>query len=166
MDLAPLRRTYGAFPVEDRDWPVDAEAFARFARRGPAPFGAAILLWGTGDRVLLVRERSKAGKQGSWATPGGFGETGETPEGCARREAAEEAGVEVRITGLTKVVVCRVAHEGQRIDYTFFQFEGEHAGGTPLPGPGVVEVAWFDRLPKDMHFREDYVEPWRRRTTP
>jgi len=166
VDLAPFRRTYGAFPVEDRDWPVGAEAFARFASYGPEPIGAAILLWSSDGRILLVRERAKAGKQGSWATPGGFGEAGETPEACARRETAEEAGVDARITGLTKVVVCHVAHGDLRLDYTFFQFEGEHAGGTPRPGPGIAEVRRFDRLPKDMHFRADYVEPWRRRAAP
>lgn len=162
MDLGPFRKRYGRVSVEQRDWPVDVEEFARFAARGPEPVGAAALVWDRRARILLVREKSVAGKEGAWATPGGFAEPGESPEACVRREAREEAGVDVRITGLTKVVVCLAAHGGRTIPFTFFQFEAEHAGGTPRRGEGIAEVAWFDDLPEGMHFREDYVEVWRR----
>jgi len=163
VDLEPFRKTYGHVVVEHRDWPVDAEEFARFAAKGAEPAGAAALVWDRAGNVLLVREKSAAGKGGAWATPGGFAEPGESPEACVRREAREEAGVEVRITGLTKVIVCHVANGGRGLPFTFFQFEAEHAGGTPRPGEGIADVAWFDRLPDDMHFREDYADVWRRR---
>ena len=164
MDLEPFRKAYGHVAVERRDWPVDAEEFARFAARGPEPVGAAALLWDRQGRILLVRETSAAGKRGAWATPGGFAEPGESPEDCVRREAREEAGVDVRITGLTKVIVCLAANGGRVLPFTFFQFEAEHSGGTPRPGASISEVAWFDDLPEGMHFRADYVEAWRRRT--
>jgi ADP-ribose pyrophosphatase YjhB (NUDIX family) len=158
VDLAPFRKRYGRFPLEHRDWPVDAGEFAAFAKRGRDPSGAAALVWNKDRSILLVRERSAL----RWATPGGFAERGETPEECVLREVQEEAGVEVRITGLTKVVVCHVAVGGQELAYTFFQFEADHVRGRPQPGAEIGEAAWFDRLPDDLHFRADYVEVWLR----
>ncbi|HKZ63941.1 MAG TPA: NUDIX hydrolase [Thermoplasmata archaeon] len=162
MDLRPFRDRYGAFPGEQRDWPVSSEEFARFSRRGPQPVGAAALVWNKRREILLVREASVEGKKALWATPGGFAEADETPEECARREALEEAGVAIRITGLTKVVVCHVTHGERTVRFTFFQFEADHSEGEPMSGKGVRAAAWFDRLPDPMHFRGDYIEVWRR----
>lgn len=158
MDLAPFRRKYGRFPLEHRDWPVDVDEFAAFAKRGRDPSGAAALVWNGGRSILLVLERSTS----RWSTPGGFAERGETPEDCVLREVREEAGAEVQITGLTKVVVCHVAVGGQELPYTFFQFEADYVRGRLRPGSGIVEAAWFDRLPDDLQFRPDYVDAWLR----
>ena len=163
MDFRPYRRKYGNVPMESRDWPVDAKEYARFAAKGPEPMGAAALIWNEARQILLVREERRSGRTGSWETPGGMAEPGETPEACVRRETKEEAGVDVWLTGLTKIVVCYVANGDRVLPFTFFQFEGEWAGGKPRRGPGIAEVAWLDRLPGDMHFRADYVEAWLRR---
>ena len=155
MDLAPYREKYGKFPSERRDWPVGPAEYARFAAKGPEPMGAAALIWNEAREIMLVREEPRAQRTGGWATPGGMAERGETPEACVRRETKEEAGVDVWLTGLTKVIVCSVANEAEVLPFTFFQFEGEAKGGTPRPGPGIARVAWFDRLPDALHFRAD-----------
>lgn len=62
---------------------------------------AAVLIE-EGDRVLLIRE-SKPDCAGKLNQPAGHLEVGETPEECARREAREEAGYEVELTGLLGV---------------------------------------------------------------
>lgn len=46
------------------------------------------------DQVLLLRRRNVLG-DGTWSTPGGHLDYGETPEECAVREAHEETGVHV-----------------------------------------------------------------------
>jgi 8-oxo-dGTP diphosphatase len=50
-------------------------------------------------RVLLVRRRNEPGR-GLWCLPCGFAEADEPPEQAARREAREEAGIEITLDGL------------------------------------------------------------------
>ena len=48
-----------------------------------------------GGQVLLLRRKNVHG-QGSWSTPGGHLDFGETPETCAIREAKEETGLDIQ----------------------------------------------------------------------
>jgi len=50
----------------------------------------------TGDGIVLVERKNPPL---GWALPGGFVDYGETLEQAARREALEETGLEVRLTG-------------------------------------------------------------------
>jgi 8-oxo-dGTP pyrophosphatase MutT (NUDIX family) len=59
----------------------------------------AVLPWDENDRLLLVREA----ETGLWQTIGGAVELDESPTEAAIREAAEEAGVEVELTGIRGV---------------------------------------------------------------
>ncbi len=54
---------------------------------------------GLGSVVLIERANPPLG----WALPGGFIEEGESAESAARREALEETGLEVALTGLAGV---------------------------------------------------------------
>jgi ADP-ribose pyrophosphatase YjhB (NUDIX family) len=58
----------------------------------------AVLIERAGD-LLLVRRRHEPGR-GLWCLPGGFADADEPPEQAARREAREEAGIEVAIEQL------------------------------------------------------------------
>jgi 8-oxo-dGTP diphosphatase len=55
--------------------------------------GVGVLIFRNG-RILLGRRRGSHG-DGTWAPPGGHLEFGESVEACARREASEEAGLEL-----------------------------------------------------------------------
>src|SRR5687768_17466431 len=46
------------------------------------------------NHVLLMKRNNVHGK-GTWTTPGGYLDFGETPEQCAAREANEEVGLDV-----------------------------------------------------------------------
>lgn len=60
---------------------------------------AALVVIRQAGRVLVTRRRPDAFLGGLLEFPGGKIEPGETPEACAVREAEEELGVRVRLTG-------------------------------------------------------------------
>lgn len=104
-----------------------------------------------GSEVLLVRRRNVHGA-GTWSTPGGHLETGETPEDCARREALEETGVtvgDVRFRAMTSDVF-----EAEGRHYITFWMEAEHAEGDAavVADYELSEVGWFawDSLPESL----------------
>ena len=59
----------------------------------------ATVLVGDPSNLLMV-QRSYGVEKGLWALPGGYVEQGEVVEEAAAREALEETGIEVTITGL------------------------------------------------------------------
>jgi 8-oxo-dGTP diphosphatase len=60
--------------------------------------GVAVIIQ-RGDTVLVGQRRSTTHGDGTWQFPGGHLEYGETVEACAVREAREETGLAVRVTG-------------------------------------------------------------------
>lgn len=107
-----------------------------------------------GVGVMLVREgrvlmgqRVSGQRPGWWGWIGGRLEFGETLQDCARREAREEAGVEV--TNLRLLCISSIIVEDQHwIDVEFF---GEIASGEPqATAPDeLTNWGWFplDQLP-------------------
>ena len=103
------------------------------------------------DRVLLIKRQGVHG-QGTWSTPGGHLEYGESPEGCAVRETMEETGVDitsVRALGFTNDVF-----EASGLHYITLWMAGEHkAGQATVAAPYVAsEVGWYawDALPEPL----------------
>jgi len=61
------------------------------------------------DGGVVLIQRSIEPGYGKWTFPGGFVERGEVAEDAARREALEETGVEIEVTG----IVGLYTYEGQ-----------------------------------------------------
>ena len=59
----------------------------------PPKVGVAIIIT-KDDQVLLMKRKGHHGI-GTWSTPGGHLDFGESPEQCAAREAKEEVGLDV-----------------------------------------------------------------------
>lgn len=114
--------------------------------------GALITLRG---RLLLV-QRATDPYRGYWDVPGGYCEGDEHPLACARREAREETGLDVEITGFL----------GMWIDNTDFAFQPAVAlnvyyHAVPVGEPQVrlqedevTDYAWFapGDLPRELAF--------------
>ena len=81
-----------------------------------------------GDRVLLGLRIAGHGA-GSWQFPGGHLEFGETIEDCARREAREETGLELRNLRPGLYTNDIFAAEGRH--YITLFVLADYAGGTP-----------------------------------
>jgi 8-oxo-dGTP diphosphatase len=103
------------------------------------------------DRVLLIKREGVHG-QGTWSTPGGHLEYGESPEGCAARETLEETGVDitnVRALGYTNDVF-----EESGLHYITLWMAGEHKSGkaTVAAPYEASEVGWYawDALPAPL----------------
>lgn len=100
---------------------------------------------------MLVHSASVHGA-GTWSTPGGHLDHGETLEQCAAREAMEETGIEVsnvRFRALTNDVF---QDDGKH--YVTVWMEGEHLNEEPTAGAAyeMSDVGWFpwDELPEPL----------------
>lgn len=104
-----------------------------------------------GEEVLLVRRKAVHG-DGSWSTPGGHLNLGETLESCARREASEETGVE--LAGVQFRAITNDVFEADGIHYVTIWMEGDYLRGDPTVRADyeLSEVAWFrsDALPSKL----------------
>jgi 8-oxo-dGTP diphosphatase len=94
-----------------------------------AAASAAVL---RGNEVLIV-ERGKGARAGSWSFPGGHIEPGETAAEAARREVREETGLEVEIIELLGVrdVVIRDRDGQLRAHYLLAVYLARWLGGEP-----------------------------------
>ncbi|MEY2974362.1 MAG: hypothetical protein RIR49_782 [Actinomycetota bacterium] len=117
----------GADPFDERHDPVHIT-------------GSAIVV-GPRGTVLLQHRRL-----GMWLQPGGHVDPGETPWDAARREAAEETGLEVAFHGGRIELVHVDVHAGGR-GHTHLDLRYLLDGGAADPDPPAGEsqaVGWFD----------------------
>lgn len=104
-----------------------------------------------GDRVLLLRRKNVHGA-GSWSTPGGHLDFGESPEECAIREAKEETNVDV--TSVTFLAITNDVFEAEGKHYVTIWMQGKYAAGEPVVNADheMAETGWFawDALPQPL----------------
>lgn len=112
--------------------------------------GVGIIVRRDGE-VLLVRRDSVHGS-GTWSTPGGHLDHGESLERCAAREAMEETGIEVSNVRFRAVTNDVFREEGRH--YVTVWMEGDYRTGEPTLGAAheMSDVGWFpwDELPEPL----------------
>lgn len=94
------------------------------------------------DKVLLLRRKNVLG-DGTWSTPGGYLDFGETPEQCAIREAKEETGMrvdDVSLYGITNDVFPDTDKHFITLWMKAARFEGEPFVNADYE---MSEVGWF-----------------------
>lgn len=102
-------------------------------RRGPPPDGQV--------RFLLIRDSYK-----NWGFPKGHLEAGEPPAEAARREVAEETGLdELVLHGPIKVIDWYFRFRGKTIHKYchFFLFESRRGDPVPEVAEGITECVWW-----------------------
>jgi 8-oxo-dGTP diphosphatase len=112
--------------------------------------GVAIIIT-KNDQVLLMKRKGIHGK-GTWSTPGGHLEFGESPEQCAAREAKEEVGldvVDIRFRAITNDMFDTTGKH-----YITIWMEGNSISNDPVIAAEdeVAEIGWFawESLPEPL----------------
>lgn len=111
--------------------------------------GVGVLIW-KDNKVLMIHRASEHG-YGTWSTPGGHVDHGETPFETAIRECMEETNVVIknpRFKGFTNDVFDQEKH------YITIWMEVDYAGGEPRINSRreLDEIGWYpmDNLPKPL----------------
>ena len=112
--------------------------------------GVAVLI--IKDEKVLLLKRKNAHGAGTWSTPGGHLEFGETPEECAIRETKEETNVEITDVRFRSVTNDVFEQNGKH--YITLWMQGRYVAGEPVVNaPEEMEtVSWFawDALPEPL----------------
>lgn len=131
--------------------------------------GAAAWPYDGDGRVAMIRHPG----DDAWGIPGGSHEPDldRSFEAAARREAFEEAGIEVEVTDLYRLhrkSFYPADDPGKRLHMVETWFEARHVGGEIELDPGrweddeeIAEVRWFESPPATVHeVFEDQVARW------
>ncbi len=143
---------HGEFATVADRWTLAPDAYEWVRDRFAAGTvgGAGVWLQNSAGEVLLVRNEGTA----EWAEPGGKHEPGESLAETARRELAEEAGVNCSLTGVALVQIVEMVEPTRPpIVRLIVVFDGTYTGGTPRPEPGeIAEVRWWDDHPESVRY--------------
>jgi 8-oxo-dGTP diphosphatase len=103
------------------------------------------------NQVLLLKRLNVHGA-GSWSTPGGHLEFGETPEECATREAKEETNLD--IDNITFKSITNDVFIAENKHYITIWMQGENNSGKEILAAAYEssEIGWFDwdKLPQPL----------------
>ena len=95
------------------------------------------------DRYLIIKRAVEPDK-GFWSIPGGMVEIGEKTSDAAAREAKEETGLDVEITGLLDVVDKIIREEDGRIRFHFviLDYQATPTGGVLQAASDALDAQW------------------------
>lgn len=128
---------------------TEADRFGKLRPTCPAcgyvhffdPKVAAAVFVEDAGRVLLIR-RAVAPEIGKWALPAGYVDRGEDPRTTAVREALEETGLTVRLTGLLDVFYNGARGNGVGADIILV-YAAEVVSGVLTPLDDADAADWF-----------------------
>ncbi len=117
-------------------------------RRPYVGVGAVVLC---GRKIAMMRRRNPSGF-GTWSTPGGYLDFGESPYTCAQREFQEEVGL--RVEGFQFLCITNdvIVDSGKHfVTIWMFAHVASEAKLAPT-SPEVAEASWFEigSLPKPL----------------
>jgi len=134
---------------------IDTEEYG-MAQQKPG-VGVGVIIQ-QGGKLLLVRRTNHGA--GTWSTPGGYLDAGESPEACAIREVREETGVE--LGEATFLGISNDVHPDGKHNITIWMSGAAPSGEPTVAAEGELDaVEWFawDALPEQRyHSFENFVQ--------
>lgn len=130
-------------------------------RRTGLPYGVHTIVYRETGELLLVRHEGVD----RWVLPGGEVDDDESFAEAARRELAEEAGIEARYEGLGMLTRIEFATGSYRTwgVLPIFAASAETVDPDVADPDGEISRArWFEELPEDTRDRDELLA-WRRR---
>ena len=106
--------------------------------------GVGVVVWK--DNAVLLIQRGKPPRAGTWSLPGGRQELGETTREAGVREVREETGLEVDIKDLIDVVdtIHRDDEGHVHMQYTLVDYWAEWVSGEPVAGTDAADARWVN----------------------
>jgi 8-oxo-dGTP diphosphatase len=160
-----LREHHDGFLERTREKRVSRRRFRTLAgriRQSGAPYGAHTLVYRPEGTLLLVRHEGVD----MWVLPGGEVDPGERFRETARRELAEEAGIEAAYEGLGllgRVEVSAGSYDTWGVLPVYAaRADPDTAPTVRDPDGEISDARWFHDLPEDTRDR-DLLREWRRR---
>lgn len=159
-----LKDDYGEFmerPVIRR---VSRRRFRTLAQRiqdSGAPYGAHTIIYRPSGELLLVRDTVVD----QWVLPGGAQDGDESFREAAKRELAEEAGIDAEYNGLGYVGRVEISTDEYETWGVLPVFAARAITYEPTvsdPDGEVVDAQWFAELPEDTRDKAD-LAAWRDR---
>lgn len=122
------------------------------SRRYPgAPLvGVGVAIYNEQGQVILV-QRARPPRQGTWGLPGGLIDLGETLIAAVQREVMEELGITIEVGGLVTTFE-PIYHDSEgKVEYHYVVLEywAHYVSGTPVAQDDAGACAWArnDELP-------------------
>jgi 8-oxo-dGTP diphosphatase len=126
------------------DHSVQNDAMTEGAKSALNPVvGVGAVIWNEKGEVVLIR-RGKPPRLGQWSIPGGHLEWGESLKDAIRREAREETGLDVEITGLIDVIdsIGRDPDGAVNRHYVLVDFTARAVRGELRAGTDAADARW------------------------
>lgn len=131
-------------PDQTAPEPAVAPALPVRRRYPDAPLvGVAAAIFDDAGRVLLV-QRGRPPRAGSWGLPGGLLEVGESLAAGVRREVREECGVEIAVGAVAGVFEPITRDAAGRVEYHYvvIDFWARWISGVAQAQDDAAAVAW------------------------
>lgn len=104
------------------------------------------------DGKVLMQKRSNVHGAGTWCTPGGHLEPGESLEQCGLREAMEETGVRVEDVRFRAITNDIFPEDGKHYVTVWLEADHREGEGKVKAEYEMSEVGWYgwDELPSPL----------------